>query len=106
MARTTWKPLARAPHGTLDAKERDALPDSAFAFPAQRKEPLTDAGHVRAALARFDQVQDVDDGDRELAFANIRAAAEHFGVDVAERSWRDLGRAPHGRNPAHERGRH
>lgn len=92
MARTTWRPPARAPHGTLDAKERDALPDSAFAFPEARKEPLTDAGHVRAALARFDQVQGVDDRARDLAFANILAAAEHFGVEVAEQSWHELGR--------------
>ncbi|MGA7247360.1 MAG: DUF6582 domain-containing protein [Candidatus Cybelea sp.] len=26
-----------------------------FAFPAERKEPLTGANHVRNALARFDQ---------------------------------------------------
>jgi hypothetical protein len=35
-----------------------------FAFPNQRKEPLTDARHVRNAVARFDQVMDVSDEDR------------------------------------------
>ncbi len=77
------------------------LPDSKFAFPEARKEPLTDANHVRNALARFDQVQDVSDADRELAYANLRAAAEHYRVAVAEEDWQDLGRRPHTRNPAH-----
>jgi hypothetical protein len=69
---------------------RAELPESVFAFPRQRKEPLTDASHVRNALARFDQVEGVSDADRDLAFANIKAAAEYYGVDVRESSWRDL----------------
>ena len=69
---------------------RAELPESVFAFPRQRKEPLTDADHVRNALARFDQVQGVSDADRDLAFANIKAAAAYYGVDVRENSWRDL----------------
>ena len=69
------------------------------AFPKQRKEPLTDASHVRNAVARFDQVEDVSDADRDLAFANIKKAAEHYGVDVSESDWHDLGKKPHGRNP-------
>jgi hypothetical protein len=51
---------------------------------------LTDASHVRNALARFDQVEGVSDADRDLAFANIKAAAAYYGVDVRENSWRDL----------------
>jgi hypothetical protein len=94
---TTWKP----PH---DGSDRDELPDSAFAFAGKRKEPLTDARHVRNALARFDQVQDVTDEERDRAFANILAAAKHFDVDVAEKSWRDLGKRPHTPNPSHSRG--
>jgi hypothetical protein len=69
------------------------LPDSAFAFPGARREPLTDAAHVRNALARFDQVSGVSDDDRALAFENIRAAAAHYGVHVSEKSWRDLMRS-------------
>jgi hypothetical protein len=65
-----------------------------YAFPKQRKEPLTDAAHVRNALARFDQVEDVSDADRELAFANIKKAAKHYDVEVEERSWRELGKTP------------
>ena len=98
--KTTWQPHTR--HGDLDTADRDQLPDSVYAFPKQRKEPLTDASHVRNALARFDQVQDVSDADREQAFANIKKAAAHYGIEVSERSWRDLGRHPHTRNPAHD----
>ena len=72
----TWQPPApdEQTAGTLDAAGRDELPDSAYAFPAQRKEPMTSASHVRSALARFDQVQDATDADRALAFENIRRA--------------------------------
>ncbi|HEX2037228.1 MAG TPA: DUF6582 domain-containing protein [Chloroflexota bacterium] len=96
--RPTWKP--HTVHGELDTDRRDSLPDSVFAFPTQRKEPLTDADHVRNALARFDQVKGVSDADRDLAFANIKEAARHYGVEVAETDWHDLGKRPHTRNPA------
>ena len=85
----TWR-APSAQSGTRGAAERDELPDSAFAFPAQRKEPLISATHVRSALSRFDQVQDVTGTDRALAFENIRRAASYFGVDMTEQSWRDL----------------
>ncbi|HCT79953.1 MAG TPA: hypothetical protein DGG94_06450 [Micromonosporaceae bacterium] len=85
----------------MRAEKRNKLSDSAFAFPKKRKEPLTDAEHVRNALARFDQVEDVNDEKREQAFANIRKAAERFGVEVAETNWRQLGKRPHTPNPAH-----
>ena len=84
---TTWQPHTE--HGDLTT--RSNLPESVFAFPMQRKEPLTDADHVRDALARFDQVEGVSDTDRDLAFANIKKAAQYYGVDVRENSWRELG---------------
>lgn len=84
----TWRPYTE--HGDLTT--RSNLPDSVYAFPKQKKEPLTDASHVRNALARFDQVQGVSDADRDLAFANIRAAAMHYGVEIKEKSWKELGR--------------
>jgi hypothetical protein len=97
-SKTTWTPHTR--HGELDTDDRDQLPDSVYAFPKQRKEPLTDASHVRNALARFDQVQDVSDADRDQAFANIKEAAAHYDVEIDERSWHDLGKKPHTRNPS------
>ena len=87
---TTWKPHEK--HGELTA--RDDLPDSVFAFPKQRKEPMTDEKHVRNAIARFDQTTGVSDHDRELAFANIKKAARHYGVDMTETDWKQLGRSP------------
>jgi hypothetical protein len=96
---TTWKPHEE--HGELSTKDRQKLPDSAYAFPGKRKEPLTDAKHVQNALARFDQVQDVSEAERDQAFANIRAAAKHYGVEVAEDDWRQLGARPHTKNSAH-----
>jgi hypothetical protein len=57
---------------------------------SHRKEPLTDARHVRNAIARFDQVEGVSDAEREAAWKRIKAAAKKFGVEVNERSWREL----------------
>jgi hypothetical protein len=88
--RTTWKPHEK--HGRL-TRQSD-LPDSVYAFPKERKEPLTDARHVRNAVARFDQVIGVSDADRELAFANIKKAAGYYGVDLSEASWQELGVHP------------
>ena len=88
--RATWKPHEK--HGELT--ERGGLPDSVFAFPKERKEPMTDASHVRNAIARFDQVTGVPDADRELAFANIKKAAKHYGVEISEADWHELGRRP------------
>ena len=89
----TWEPPQRpGGHGRLDAAQVNALPESAFAFPRSRKEPMTDGLHVRNALARFDQVKDVSDAERDLAFANIKKAAKHYNVEMRETDWRQLGR--------------
>ncbi len=85
---TTWMPHDE--HGEIH--NRAQLPESVYAFPKQRKEPLTDAAHVKGALARFDQVEGVSDADRDRAFANIKKAAAHYGVTLHESSWRELGR--------------
>jgi len=98
MAITTWKPHTE--HGELSSKDKKELPESVYAFPKQRKEPLTDASHVKNALARFDQVNDVSDEDRDQAFANIKKAAEHYGVEIQEKSWHELGKHPHTKNPS------
>jgi hypothetical protein len=90
MPEATWKPHEK--HGRLTMQSD--LPDSVYAFPKQRKEPLTDAQHVRNAVARFDQVTDVSDADRALAFANIEKAADYYDVNLAETSWHDLGIHP------------
>ncbi len=83
MPEATWK--AHEKHGRLTMQSD--LPDSVYAFPKQRKEPLTDAQHVRNAVARFDQVIGVSDADRALAFANIEKAASYYDVNLAETSF-------------------
>jgi hypothetical protein len=90
MMRATWQPHEK--HGRLTTQSN--LPDTVFAFPKQRKEPLTDAKHVRNAVARFDQVTDVSDEDRAQAFANIEKAAKFYGVNLSETTWHQLGVHP------------
>jgi len=90
MPEATWKPHEQYGRLTMQSD----LPDSVYAFPKQRKEPLTDPQHVRNAVARFDQVIGVSDADRALAFANIEKAANYYGVKLAEGSWRELGIHP------------
>jgi hypothetical protein len=99
MATATWKPSTE--HGELSTKDKNDLPESVFAFPKKRKEPLTDAEHVQNALARFDQVKDVTDEERDTAFANIKKAADHYGVDISETDWHQLGKKPHTKNASH-----
>jgi hypothetical protein len=79
----------------LDTEQRDEISSSTFAFPKQRKEPLEDAGHVRNAIARFDQVQGVTDAERDEAWKRIKAAAKKHGVEVKEDGWRELGKGHH-----------
>ena len=98
--KATWKPHDE--HGKLSTEDRKELPSSAYAFPKERKEPMTDGSHVRNALARFDQVKGVSDEERDQAFANIQAAARHYGVDMKETHWQELGKHPHTHNKAQE----
>ena len=74
----------------LSTAEKDELANSEFAFPKERKEPLTDARHVRNAISRFDQVEGVSDAERDKAWKRILAAAKRFDVKVSESDWRDL----------------
>jgi hypothetical protein len=49
---------------------------------------------VRNAVARFDQVTDVSEDDRALAFANIEKAAQYYDVNLSETNWHELGVHP------------
>jgi len=81
---------AKKQSGELDAEDRNSLPDSAYAFPNKRKEPLNDASHVRNAIARFNQVEDVTDEERREAFTRIKRAAKRFDVEMTATSWKEL----------------
>jgi hypothetical protein len=92
--------MAPSTHKELSTRARNRLPAERFAFTKKRKEPITDAGHVRNAIARFDQVEDVTDAERDAAWKRIRAAARRFGVEVQVKGWRSLmkgGRTERGR---------
>ena len=74
----------------LTNKDRENLPESAFAFPKERKEPLVDARHVQEAIARFDQVENVTNKERDEAWKRIKAAAKKFDVELQEKAWHEL----------------
>ena len=76
----------------LSAENREKLPPKEFAFPKQRKERIEDAGHLRAAIARFNQVKGVTDEERDEAWERIKRAARKHDGDVEEDSWRDIGK--------------
>ena len=76
----------------LSTEDRNDLDKGAFAFPKERKELLENASHVRNAIARFNQVKDVSDNERDAAWTRITAAAKKFDVEVSETSWREIGK--------------
>lgn len=88
-ARSKGKNVRQRGEG-LSTAEKNDLPPNEFAFPEERKEPLNDAGHVRNAIARFDQVEGVTDAERDKAWDRIKKAAKHFDVEVEADDWRDL----------------
>ena len=82
----------------LTGATRGKIPNSSFAFPELRKEPLENASHVRSAIARFNQVKDVSDAGRSKAWERIKAAAKAYGVEMTVTDWRDLGKGDRARN--------
>jgi hypothetical protein len=74
----------------MSTADQNKLSGKEFAFAKERKEPLTDARHVRNAIARFDQVEGVSDAERDRAWQRILDAARRYDVEVSESSWRDL----------------
>lgn len=88
-ARSRGKDIPQRAEGMSTAEE-NRLADKEFAFPKERKEPLTDAGHVRNAIARFNQVEGVSDAERDKAWKRISAAAKRYDVEVSASDWRDL----------------
>ena len=88
-ARAAGKSVPRRTYGLSTAEQNDQA-ENEFAFPKERKEPLTDARHVRNAIARFDQVEGVTDAERDRAWKRILTAAKKFDVEVEADDWRDL----------------
>ncbi len=86
---THAKPTKKKAKG-LSTAEKNSLPKTTFAFEDERKEPLSDARHVRNAIARFDQVEGVTDAERDKAWKRIRSAAKKYDVEISAKDWHDL----------------
>ena len=68
---------------SLGARERAALPNSAFAYvdsSGRRVLPIHDEAHVRNALARFSRVHFEDDAARDAARMRLLTAAKKHGI--------------------------
>jgi hypothetical protein len=76
----------------LKEAQRNHIDSDKFAFPKERKEPIHDAAHVRNAIARFNQVKGVSDDERDAAWGRIKRAANKHGIEVSEKSWREIGK--------------
>jgi class 3 adenylate cyclase len=86
----------------LSTGKRAKLPDSAFAYidsKGQRRLPINDEGHVRNALARFNQVRFEDEEAKERARKRLLNAAKKYKIVPVGfitgqlRSERELGRS-------------
>lgn len=69
--------------GDLSAKERHHLPSSDFAVPSTEGLPIEDEGHLRAAMARFNQEHFPSSDARSAARRRILARAKELGVDAS-----------------------
>jgi len=67
----------------LTKAARDGIAATKFAFPKQRKEPLENVSHVRNAVARFNQVEDVTEAERRAAWKRIQSAVRVQGLKDA-----------------------
>jgi hypothetical protein len=63
----------------LNAKDRNALPDKIFGLPDERKYPLNDEEHVRAAIKFFKYCPSAK---RNILAANINKQAKQFGIQL------------------------
>lgn len=71
----------------LTTKERNNLPDSAFAYidrQGERHLPIHDEDHARNAIARYPQTEFESKAAKERARKKILEAAKKFDIDVSE----------------------
>ncbi|HEY0831160.1 MAG TPA: DUF6582 domain-containing protein [Candidatus Dormibacteraeota bacterium] len=76
----------------LSSRARRETPSTKFAFPSERKEPLTDPKHVRNAVARFNQVEGVSQAERNAAWRRIKSAAKKYGIEISVQKPKTRGR--------------
>ncbi len=71
----------------LTEKQRDELPDEAFAYidkAGERHLPIHDESHARNALSRWSQTDFESKAAKERARKRILEAARKFEIDVGE----------------------
>ena len=71
----------------LTTKERNNLPDSAFAYidrQGERHLPIHDEDHARNAIASYPQTEFESKAAKERARKKILEAAKKFDIDVSE----------------------
>lgn len=71
----------------LDTAGREKLDKRKFAYLEKNGEghlPIPDEAHVRSAIARFNQTEFESATAKEAARRKILAAAERYGIAVAE----------------------
>ncbi len=62
----------------LDTEDRNAMRDSTFGLPKQRKYPLNDEKHVSSAITYFNKC---DPKDEEELARNIKKAIKKFNMN-------------------------
>jgi hypothetical protein len=70
---------------TLDTQDREKLRSTQFAYvdsEGAEHLPISDASHVRNAMARFNQTEFESEAAKERARKKILAAAERFDIEV------------------------
>ena len=67
----------------LSTEDRNKLKDSDFGLPSQRSYPLTDAEHVRSAIAYFHKCEDKYKSQLAL---NIKKAADKYNIKISKDS--------------------
>lgn len=73
MARTQSKPNFPKFASTLTSEQRNELPESDFALPEQRRFPIPDANHARAALSMMGRAKNLSEADKERIRAKAHA---------------------------------
>jgi len=80
--------LAKVTDFETKRKEMGMSPSQFYAIPkdppSASKLPIFDEAHVRAAMARFNQMQGVTPAEKASAARKIASAAKKYGIDVGE----------------------
>ncbi len=65
----------------LTSKERNALPDEAFALPSGRKFPIHDVEHLKLAMKMFNKCECSED-EKTIIATNIFKKADELGIGI------------------------